>query len=152
MFSSISWGTYTQTVVILLCIYYVLVLLLFYRGDAARLLQKGAPGNGKNLFPSPAFAAGATEQDITGKVTRNEDPNGLPELLDEVSAFIGQAGQEGLNKDGILSALRILLKRHGAVACLPVHKKEIRQALIRGCADHCSVTLQEKDLEAVWPL
>ncbi|HUC79471.1 MAG TPA: hypothetical protein VMR70_01090 [Flavisolibacter sp.] len=153
MFSQISWGEYIQTVLILFCIYYGVVLFKFYRRDILVFAKRQGAGqpfgkkeNGnESALQLDLFSGGST---ANSSVAMDLDP-ALQAFLSEVEAFLLQAGENAFDKEQILSSLQVLIERH-PVSQSATYRPMVNEAIVRISQERCAFSLSEQDVASCW--
>lgn len=134
MLHQISWSSYFEFVAILLAIYYAVFFFVFYRKKMSdRLALK--------------FQAISSSE----KEKRTEESEPIEYLMDEMNAFIHQAGYNRSPKEEILFGLQKLVtsERFESID-KSLWKDRIDDLIINECQSNCSIHLSEEDLRVLW--
>ncbi len=136
MLQSISWQTYFTVSAVLLAIYYVAILLLYYRQDMAML-----------------FRQQVSFKNQTGSFTKQEQASGDINTLganleDEIIAYAASAGAD-YNKTELQYGLQLLLKKY-AVLKDSILQPEITKTIISACENNCSIVLSDEEAGMLW--
>ncbi|MDB5222369.1 MAG: hypothetical protein JWN83_1036 [Chitinophagaceae bacterium] len=154
MFTEISWGTYITIVIVLLAVYYLFIGFRYYRRDLSQLISGGKTG-----FPDKAKFT-ASKSDVIIKPRPHEafmqlsvEDQNLYQLLqslsDEIQALLGEAGNKRLNKDEIITALKILIAKY-SVLKNSSFRESIQNLIQTESETNCSIHLSEKELSELW--
>ena len=152
MFTSISWSAYWTVLSLLSGIYYVLILLFYFR--KARLTEKA--GESLSLHPFHPFSSGKEKQPLGPPLERDfEQPaRGTLEHLaytciDELNAYIQEAKRMKVDKTGFLNSVRSILSKHPTLA-----KSEYGEAIFNvlqsEAAHHCAIHISKEEIDSVW--
>lgn len=134
MINNISWGDYWFTLLILTLIYYVYVLLVYYRSNLVRRIQ-------------PAFFSRRPEVSSS-----SDDDELLPvvqSLTDEMIAYLEQASKADAVKPEIIFALQRIAKKYKEVKESP-YQSSVNRLLQFECENKCAVHLSEEEIKQVW--
>lgn len=136
----ITWSSYLSGITYGLLGYYSIVLLLFYRKE---LIGKLRPANTRQ--PASVNDGLSTK----GNLPASENGAAMVSLVDEIHAYIIQAGASPIEKTELMFGLKKLLDKHP-----PVEDSFIRQGitnLIKTVAESkCGIVLSEEDLGGLW--
>jgi len=155
MFSEISWTDYVEVVLFMLAVYYGVVLIKYYRKDFIFFLLK------KHKAPIAAFATATLKEqkpkannvgyNATTYAQDSSDQFGLlvQSLVDELKAFLSEAGENGLLKEQMWHSLKLLLGKYSSLEGSPF-KESIQHFIIDECQRICSVHFSEIEIEGLW--
>lgn len=153
MFSPISWTQYFKVLLPLLFVYYVVIVLVYFRKELLSMVIRGHHGKDPRFWvirPSPSLnepeQATANRETVA---THGAEQDALFAFSNEMEAFLVQAGHKGFNRDQILSSLQLLVDKHAAVKEVP-DKTELNNAIRQACTTHCSVRLSEAEIGGLW--
>lgn len=136
----ITWSSYLSGVTFGLLGYYTIILLLFYRKE---LMGKFRPANTR------LATSGTNGLSATVNLPASETGAAVVSLVDEIHAYIIQAGASPIAKSELMFGLKKLLDKHP-----PVEDAFIRQGitnLIKTVAESkCGIMLSEDDLSGLW--
>jgi hypothetical protein len=131
MFEAISWSSYWLTVFVLAVIYYLVIVLLYFKRELAGLIRRrSSDGIIADHLPEPELQQ---------------------YFQNEISAFIQQSGQNASAKEEMLFGLQRLF--HAARFegfDKTAYKEAINKDIINECQQYCSVHLSEEDLRVLW--
>lgn len=139
MLSNISWRNYLIGVGILLVLYYLAVLLKFYRKDIRRLFSTKI-----NLFQRKEqnLSVGDAEEE---KAAFEE----LKAVVEDLGhAVLEKAGKEA-TKEELLEQLRRELANYAGLR-KPAYRTAVNNYIIRNAQTICGVVFSEKELDAAW--
>ena len=131
MFNSISWGGYWSVLSILVVIYYLYVLLAYYRTDIRNLQTKKITRHGHH------------ENDNEGILYI------VQAISDEMKAYIEQAAHAGALKSEIIFAMQQIIKKYPGLKFTP-HENNINNLIQSECKDKCAFFLSAEEIKQVW--
>lgn len=135
MLKGISWGQYIIAVVILLGVYYLYVLIRYYKKDI----------NG-------SFPHRQGTQKYEDGVTEDEDDqqsfDELQAVVDDLYAILEKAGREA-GKNELLEQLQKRLANYTGLRKPPI-RVAINHYIMRHAEDICGAVFSEGELDAAW--
>jgi hypothetical protein len=158
MFSNISWQAYWIAIAIALTAYYAIVLVIYYSGVIKVVLQqrwmpyypRPAGKRTKRPFPfqgelfEPETAHSSQDVPLGNDVSESIQP-----LLDELQAFFEQAASSRMVKEELLFSLGRLLRKYPFVKGTPA-QFSLGHLIVQDCEKHCSIHLEEEEVNALW--
>lgn len=130
MFKQISWNSYLIMVLLLTIVYYLFIVLKYYRNDVIKLIY------GKNL--------------LSRNISNNEvDQPLLQSFSSEIKAFIYEAGKDQLNIRDMMPSLQILIRKYPGIRDMTM-RESIQNLIIHECKTNCSIHLGEHELSELW--
>ncbi|MGN7824872.1 hypothetical protein HGH92_23625 [Chitinophaga varians] len=140
----ITWTTYLLWLGLLLVIYYG-VVHLFFRVKGGSILKRKRRVEEKKAADSVLFK----EPDGDGGDQNAATMAPVHSLVDELQAFVAQAGKEGMEKAELLTGIKMLLKKY------PRTKGSIYQNGITNLVEviaesQCGIHLSAGELSALW--
>jgi hypothetical protein len=142
----ISWSSYLTVSFLLLLFYYSAVVLLYFRKDIALRLKKG-----KASVPQPSADSVLFAEPIRQQGNKLDAASAAPmhSLVDEIQAYINQAGQQGADKGEVTISIKKLLQKYPAI------KGSIFQAGITNliaviAEDKCAIHFNADELRGLW--
>jgi hypothetical protein len=150
MLNNISWASYVFAISITVIIYYIFVLILYYRQDLQNIIFRKADYRGKstrsNSYSSNEYQ-GIDSNELT---TANADQNNLmPELLLILQNLIKTGANRNFPKEEILLSLQLKLQQFPALK-ESVHKEQINQFILTAFESICSIHLSGEEISALW--
>ncbi|MDB5198735.1 MAG: hypothetical protein JWO92_698 [Chitinophagaceae bacterium] len=73
----------------------------------------------------------------------------LQSLSDEIQALLGEAGNNRLNKDEIITALKLLIAKYSVLRNSSL-RESIQNLIQTECEMNCSIHLSEEELSVLW--
>jgi hypothetical protein len=142
----ISWTSYLTVSFLLLLFYYSAVVLLYFRKDIALRLKKDRASVPQPSPDSVLFAEPTQQQ---GNKLDAASAAPMHSLVDEIQAYINQAGQQGVDKGEVTISIKKLLKKYPAI------KGSIFQAGITNliaviAEDKCAIHFNADELRELW--
>jgi len=136
MFHSVSWQQYIIFILVLLFVYYVYILLRYYRNELSHLLKgvKKLPAileeNGNNKTLSPGNAK-------------------LNELLEELKNLFQLASQRKYPKEELMMALQLKLREYDQFKNTPF-EIAVNNFIAEESENQCSIHLGVEDQRVLW--
>jgi hypothetical protein len=129
MLEAVSWKTFLSIIFILSLLYYLSLVLLFYKKEVIRLIRT------KQVVTQPSDA---------------QLPNTLiHELLEDLKQLFLKASRQGYPKEELILALQVLLRNYRSLkggALEPEISNHIRTV----CSEICSISLSDLELGRLW--
>jgi hypothetical protein len=152
MLLPINWHTYAIACLVLMAIYYVIVILLFYRNKISTVTKRAAFKKAEksndslpSLFP---------EQN--GKVFTIQNQSPAPDLsplvhdlVDELEAFLLQAEADEAEKEIVLGYINKLLQRYPALKGSP-YQSAINNLISVSSETHCNIRFNAEEQLTFW--
>lgn len=144
---SISWTSYITVSFLLLLFYYSFVVLAFYRKDIMNRLKAGkAPGS--LASPDSVLFSESTEQKGDNKLDAASAAP-MHSLVDELQAYINQAGQQGIEKSELTSSVKELLQKYPGIKG-SIFQPGITNLIAVLAEDKCAIHLSADELGGLW--
>lgn len=147
----VTWSAYLTTSVISLLIYYAGVLLLFFRKDINRSSQFSKPKAVKyssGLYgPQSHKADSKSDREATQLDAASAAP--MHSLVDELQAFISQAGKDGMEKEELHSSLKKLLDKYPSIKG-SLFENGITNLIAVTAENNCDVHFSADELRGLW--
>jgi len=140
MLNNINWATYIFVAALTILVYYVVVILLYYRPEIQQLFQ------GKNAAPE-LFSFKNTEQQIA-----DSDPELYPVvhlLMGELRHIIENKAQSSVSKEALIFEIHNRLSSHPNLSTT-AFQPAINLFLKEECIRQCDINLDEEDLGELW--
>jgi hypothetical protein len=131
MLKIISWQTFVLIALLFTSVYYVIVLLLYFRKGLT------LPG-GFNKSTVPVLSNSSAI-----------DQPGYDEFSEELEALLLQSSAESTSKETLIPSLKRLLQKYPVLKNMP-GRTSILELIMQACQVHCSVHLSEADLSVLW--
>lgn len=153
MLSNISWSEYLTFVAVSALIYYVYVVFVYYRHDLLQLGDSKAPLSSPVLNLQAASSQSRhSGSNHEGYLPKAADGAPLPivqSLVDEVKAYMEEAGSNEIHKDVILQCLRVIAGKYP-----PLNDSEYKDAVVQLIIDeaemNCAVFLSDSEVRRIW--
>lgn len=137
MLEQITWSTYWTAVIILLLLYYLMIGVLYFRGDLPILIRKL---NRKRM--SGGSKAGEDSAPASPGIET------LQEKVQQINSIFKDAGGQA-DKQALLGEIgRVLTGFEGLER--PAFKAALSNHIIREAEEQCGVDLTESELERTW--
>lgn len=147
----ITWSAYLTTSVILLLVYYAGVLLIYFRKDvslAPRLSASKDIKYSSGLYGAQSKKTGSRRADETSQLDAASAAP-MHSLVDELQAFISQAGKDGMEKDELHPSLKKLLQKYPSIKG-SVFENGITNLIAVTAENNCDVHFSADDLRELW--
>lgn len=137
MLHNISWSQYIITIGILMLLYYIAIILLYYRDEAIGFIRKGptsiSPGSNTN----------------TEKATdREEIMDGLDSTVADLAGILEKAGTT-LSRQELLRRLHHRLSSYAGLRH-PAFRIAINNYIITHAKNLCKQTFSSEELNTTW--
>jgi hypothetical protein len=155
MINNISWASYWYALSIMSFSYYLLILVLFYRLEIQHLLSGKLKLSKRKPDPAQYQSSGSANnpspQDnsdtMSAPIASDKEP--IEDLLEEMSAYLLQAGKDKATKGAILHSLRHIFKKYPHLK-KATYSDAIKNVIILECRTICTVTISEDELFGIW--
>lgn len=159
MFKQISWTTYFEVIIFLLIIYYVYILLKFYREDLRRLFRIGKTSeNTAQEIPQALRyeAPGPADQNFiisTGDLNVDNQPDGSLEDADQLIGQLKQVIQSASGKPFspavLIPQVKKLFAKSPSLRRSP-HRPAINELVVSECERLGTALLTEDEVDQWW--
>ena len=148
MLNNISWASYAYAIGILLSIYYLFIILFFFRNEVQNLFvhQKNTvllPGE-KSIYSSQNNTSEAGEH-----FAENKADSDTQELLLSLQSLIKKAGALKYPKEELLLSLQLKLQHYPALKASRL-KNSINIFIKEECKNNCSIHLADDEVKVLW--
>lgn len=135
MFKSISWQMYLYAVSIVTCIYYLTVILLFFRTEVSGFTKKMLSHKPKRHSDTSTITSSHTQV--------------LQQKLEEVKELLAVFGQGG-DRSELLAVIRAFLAGYDR-GYLPQHRDALVLLIATQAAKLCGFELSDAEIENCFP-
>jgi hypothetical protein len=149
MINNISWAGYWYVIAITLIIYYLFVLILFYRKEMQYLFEGNKGRSSKDSRYTVHHRDSISNETLSGMHDEEGLVSSVQMLKDETIAYLEQAGQDCSIKEEIVFSLQQIIKKY-TVLKYTTYQKQINNLLQLECKNKCSLFLDEEDIKNVW--
>ena len=136
MFTSVSWQQYIIFISITAAVYYLYVLLRYYREEVINFIKR------TNNIPV------VYEKKDNNKTIITED-EALNELFGELKLLFELASKKNYSKEELMMALQLKLREHGHFKNTPF-KIAVSNFMATESENKCSIHLGEEDQLVLW--
>jgi hypothetical protein len=136
MFTSVSWQQYIVFISITAVIYYIYILLRYYRNEVINFIK------GIKNTPAPS------KEKNNGKTITTPDET-LNELLGELKILFQLASRRNYPKEELMMALQLKLKEYGQFKNSPF-EIAVNNFIANESDNQCSIHLGKEDQRVVW--
>ena len=142
MLHSVSWYQFTVTMIVLLFIYYLGVIVLYYRRDLVRSSRQGVPED-KRALPvvNPGGAAGTDANSILFSTVH--------ELMEDLKNLFYTASKNDYPKEELMMALQVKLREYVKLQGTPF-QVSVNNHIEKESKDKCAVILTQQDIRNLW--
>ena len=141
MFKNISWHSFITAIVVLVIVYYIIVGVLYFKGDVLRLLKEGIKRKSPNQ-PEPFSADSGSKSDSVLF-------SSVHELMAEFNNLFITASSQGYPKEELVTALQFKLKAYTHLKGTNF-EDAIDSHIIQTSSSMCSIKLDENDMKRIW--
>jgi len=150
MLNNISWASYVFAISIIVVIYYIFVILLFYR----RELQNAFFKSHKSQYHSELSIDGLSMQEkgfdkAEQSSEAAEQTVPLPDFLLTLQNLVSTGASNNFPKEEILMSLKLKLQQYHSFKDSG-HQVTINQYILTAFESICSIHLSEEDISALW--
>lgn len=145
----ITWSNYVGVLIAVLGVYYGIVLLLYYRKKKKPVSQLRPSVSGKANVVRPVDKVLFPED-------RKSDPafdaaNGAPvhSLVDELQAYVAQAGKEQEGREEVLSALQGIIQKYPHIPG-SIFQSGINNLIEVIVENNCGFRLSADEISGLW--
>lgn len=166
MFNQITWAGYCTALLILLLIYYLCVLVFYFKSEIAQLISgekklfradssvKSALhlNERKSNFETLQYISSHDAENIYQETGENSRTNLFPlvhELAQELHHAIQKAGKQNYKKEELIFSLQLLLKGYTELKETNF-TQAINDLIAAECQNNCSIPLSEEELKMLW--
>ncbi|MFT3932816.1 MAG: hypothetical protein QM726_04295 [Chitinophagaceae bacterium] len=151
MFNSISWSAYIQFILVASLVYYVIVLLIYYRKDMLHLAKEGFPGKKKLVTAIVNPVSIPTKEPVvsTDETNNNIMFSSVHDLLEEFKTLFPEAGQKKFIKEELIVAVQIALKKYSTIKGT-VFQIAVNNQVVQHAKDYCGFELDQYDIKCIW--
>lgn len=142
----ISWTSYLTVSFLLLLFYYSAVVLLYFRKDILFRLKAG-----KAPAPQPSPDSFLFAEPIQQQGNKLDAASAAPmhSLVDELQAYINQAGQQSVDKGEITISIKKLLQKYPAIKG-SIFQPGITNLIAVIAEDKCAIHFSADELKGLW--
>lgn len=142
MIKTISWQQYSTAGVAVTGLYYAAILLYYYRKKGPSIIAGKKQDDSPSLIQPAPLSNNSTEWET--------DPSGMvPDLMDELSAYLQQAAMDQTDKEEIREAITRLLIKYQRLK-----DSSFLEAINHLIADACErlgkIHFQPEEITAFW--
>ncbi|SDE88029.1 hypothetical protein SAMN05216464_110165 [Mucilaginibacter pineti] len=141
MFKSITWSNYYTTVFILLALWYVIIILVYFRKEFFNLL------NGKYNIPTRRKKQQTPEEEIPEDQEHTFEE--LERIVADIRHSIFEEAGNNISKDELLTQLKQRLVNYGGLR-QPAFRVAINNFIIQYAESICGVAFSEDELNEAW--
>lgn len=139
-----SWASYWAILAIITVFYYIFICFKFYRAEIRQLIT------GK----SNLFARLRTTKKIGNRFEFIDESQQelfpvINQFVQEIKMFLQGALQKNLQREEIVYAFQLLLKKYSSIKGTPF-QSIINNYIINECSTYCSIHLDEDELNMLW--
>ena len=149
MLNNISWASYLFAIGIIVSLYYVFVLLWYYRQDIQYYLQK----SNIRLYSANKNSNPLLDQariEIIGELSLEDyQKNVINDLLLSLQFLIKKGAFDNIPKEELLLSLKLKLEHHSGLKDT-ILQQRINNFIITACTTYCSSHLSGDEVSALW--
>ncbi len=164
MFSNISWGQFISTIIFLSAIYYIAIILLYYRKD---ILNWSRHGIDLNKLSAQTAHASSAEQETKNTISSKEELRPMSyneftagtedkinyaevhELMEDLKTIFINSAKNKIVKQELILAIRNKLHDYPQLKGTEI-ENEIIQHIKNECQEKCAFDLDKTELENLW--
>jgi hypothetical protein len=144
MFHSISWLQYWTCIIVACCIYYLVIITLYFRGSVRKMLFSK---EGKTF----AFVNSETNKDpdMPSLFGPHDDEQIVYSCMDELTAFFESQKRSKVVKSELMYGLYMILQKYPSIRNSG-YKESLSNVIATQCENICSIHLSADELKGVW--
>lgn len=142
MFDSISWRQYGTGLTITLPVYYLLIIVFYYRKELVDLSLSNLFKGRKARTANAAYAISQAKMDSVLSSAVNE-------LMSALNIILRKAAQRQYAKEELVLALQLQLRRYDRLKGTQFQDPIIAQ-IKAGCETICNIRLDDTELAQLW--
>ena len=147
MFNNISWGIYCFALFITIIIYYLFVIIAFYRHEMSHYFEHF--NKESKSYASSGFDLVENVEDSYESLNVETDLIPVQTLLDDLSEIIRHAAERQYRKAELLQAMRVKLNSYPEIFS-DEQKTQVEATIMKDCNRYCSMHLEDEDRKVLW--
>ena len=149
MINSISWASYLYAISIILVIYYVVVLILYFRNDLLDYFVASKARLNRSSTPQNTEVHNSGTQKSEPNFKTEDEKDSIQELFSNIQSIVKTAASRNFPKEELLLSLQLRLKHQDGLNDSTL-RGIINNNIIEACEHHCSIHLTEEEINALW--
>ena len=152
MFTDISWSSYITFMIALLAVYYLFIVLRFYRSDILQIFAGKEFTQDRVSFTSTQKVQPnqTRHQENLQEAFENQDLFQASQSLgDEIIAYLREAGRDTVSKEDVNQSLRSLIAKYPSIKH-SAFREAIQNLILTESEANYSIHLSEEELSALW--
>jgi hypothetical protein len=152
MLNKISWSTFAVLLVLILTVYYLYVLIVYYRKE---IFSLGAINKKSSSVNNPKTASLKSNNRQKEKSSIEPDKSGdesftkVHELLEDLKELLLHASETKMIREELIQAIRSKLKSYPLIGETDLIE-DINNHLVQEAKDKCAIELYPEDLKQIW--
>ncbi|MFY0255295.1 hypothetical protein ACDQ55_15215 [Chitinophaga sp. 30R24] len=140
----VTWTTYLSVLFILLALYYAIIILLYYRNEIGSKIAGKKRNQAKKSVDSILFPEPVDEDE-----NLDTESTTIYSLVDELQAFIYQAGREKMDKKTLVIGIKKLLKKYPRTKG-SIYQEGISNMIAVITENNCGIYFSADELRNMW--
>jgi len=153
MLTKISWQEFISSIVFSALVYYVAIVLLYYRKDILKWSVNGIQINGmsKNVREINPIEETLSKKEMTVIESIGAKPNygDVHELMEDLKTIFTNCARKKIMKQELIFAIGNRLQDYKQIKGTKV-ENEIILHIKNECNEKCSVELSDEELKTLW--
>ena len=155
MLSKISWQEFDSSIAFLLLIYYVAIIVLYYRKDILKWSTSGIQINSSNNSVAEKNSIEETpDKKETAAVKSKEakiNYGDVRELMEDLKTIFISSAEKKVMKQELILSIRNKLHNYRQLKGTEI-EREIIGHIKNECKEKCALDLENEELENLWEL
>jgi len=147
MFTNISWAEYSIFILIAVFIYYLIILVIFYKGEIFNLVNNLQLLHKRSNHYNTSDSSEKIESDLLSVNTESSDD--IIQLQEEIQSQLERAKLKKSIKEEIIMSLQLVFRKYSSIN-QSQYKDSINHYIKDTSENICSIHLNDQEVEQVW--
>jgi hypothetical protein len=143
MLANISWENYSIFILVMVCIYYAIVFIVFYKTEIMSIITRFNSENHNNENNW------LIRQDNEEKTIDSNTNKAIEQLQNEIIVALQNARTKKLIKDEIMLSLQLILHNYDSIR-QSKSGQIINNYIKEACENICSISLENEEADRLW--
>lgn len=146
MLNNISWGQFLTVIGALMAIYYLYIIIAYFRKDIKSLAAK-RPGNGRGT--QHTVTGNSPDLPPPGTNTYDTHISTVHELMDELNNTFNKCASQGFKKPETIMAIQLKLGGYPQLKGTPF-QVSVNNQIATEALGKCGIRLEDEELQSLW--
>ena len=148
MLNNISWSSYGIAISIIVVIYYVVILVKYYRVELQKYIEQ-ISGKGLSFEKTNAISIDNNPGFNTNNTFENDINNFSVQLLSNLQYLVKTGAGKKYPREELLLSIQLELQNHPEISdSLP--RDSVNNSIMSLCKNYCSIHLSREEVSALW--